>query len=364
MLGRRHLLVACGGFAAFGLLGWIVMVADPGASAAVATASAGLAVVSGVGVLAVLLSLVAALAGTTASWGANLRSDNRLLPGTLIASVDVGNATVDEARATVSAVLEERLDQVITVRDGDRTWSTTARELGATTDLDDVLAAAYDRTQNADLATLARLRFGDGPTHGFDVAVDVGSDAVDAFVGSVADAVDQDPEDAVLTWEDDPFLIHKSTTGRQVDRQATVAALTEAGTSGHSEVELPVVETAPDVDTARAEEVAGQLTPVINGALDRSVTASLGDRTWTTTPRDLGATADVPAAVRAALAGDDVGIVRLDVPDDGLDGFVDGIAGDVYVPARDAQATWSGGKLQVTGEQRVAAVMNLALEHE
>jgi DMSO/TMAO reductase YedYZ molybdopterin-dependent catalytic subunit len=57
-VGRRRRWVAVAGFAAFGLVGWVAMVGDPGAGTDVATVSAAVAVTAGTGSLLVLLALL------------------------------------------------------------------------------------------------------------------------------------------------------------------------------------------------------------------------------------------------------------------------------------------------------------------
>jgi lipoprotein-anchoring transpeptidase ErfK/SrfK len=307
---------------------------------------------------ALLAAALATVTITSLAWGASLREDGRLLPGTLISSVPVGEATLDEAIAAVQAHLEPQLDQVVEVAFEDQVWPVTARELGATTDVEDVVAVAFDRTVGASLPTLAWMRWAGGTT---DVALDahvvVPDERLTAFVTSIAQELDRDPRDATLSWTDDGFTLAEALDGRTVDQGAARDALAAAFELGETSVALPVDLTAPAVGTDLAQQAADDLTPRIDAALDRTVTATLDSRSWTTSPRELGATPDVEPLVAAAFAGETAsGEVALDIPDDALAEFVATIASAVNEPARDAQFSWSGGKANITPERNGRAL--------
>lgn len=292
---------------------------------------------------------------TTASWADTMRDEGRLLPGTAIAGVDVGGATVDEAAERVEDALASRLEQPITITAADRTWTTSPVELGATTDLDAVLEDAFERTEQAGLPALAWLRLAGSGSDVHDVSVTVDESAVQALVDAIADAVDRPASSAELAWDDDGFALTEAVVGRSVQQSDAVAALVDAVTNGSSTVALPVVEEQPGVDTDRAQAVSEALTPRVDAALDHEVTAVWGDETWTTTPRELGASPDVASLVRRGLASgaDAVADAAVDVtiPQDALDGFVGTMAEAVYVPSQDAEASWDGSRLHVTDHQ-------------
>lgn len=111
------------------------------------------------GLLALLSTALVVASATTIAWGNTLRDEGRLLPGTVIASVDVGNATAQEAAAAVEERLTAQLDREVTVTYRDRTWTTTPRDLGVTVDVGTVVDAALQRTADADFGDLLRLRW-------------------------------------------------------------------------------------------------------------------------------------------------------------------------------------------------------------
>jgi lipoprotein-anchoring transpeptidase ErfK/SrfK len=313
-------------------------------------------VVTAAAVLLFAFGLVAALGAGAYAWGDGLRDEQRLLPGTTVAGVDVGGRSIDEAVAEVEADLAAHLDREVTVVDGDRRWTVTPRELGASSDAASVVAAAFERTERASLTELARLRWGGGTIDAaYDVAVGVPPDAVASFVDEVADELDVDPADATVTWAVDGSTVGPSVVGRAVDRDGTIAELTAALDGAADEVTVHVRDVPPAVDTTVAEQVAAAVDDRVASLLDHTVTLRLDGRSWTTTPRALDAVVDAQPTVEAALA--DGGAphhldgLRAEVPEDALASFVARIAGEVDQPARDAQVRWTDGRLQVTAER-------------
>ena len=311
-----------------------------------------------VSVLTVVLVLVGA--GTVA-WGASLREDGRLLEGTTIAAVDVGGASVEEARALVEAELAARLDRVVEVTADGRRWETTPRELAATSDVDAVLDRALERERSAGLVDLlwGWLTGGAlGPE--LDVTVDVPAHDAAAFVDGLAREVDREPQDAAVAWNGAGFDVTEEQPGRRVDREAAVAGLA-AGLNGDVDrVELPVAAPAPRITGQLARRIADAVGGVVDGALGRPVTVTLEGSSRTVTPRDVGAVPVVEPLLAAALeAGDPAAVpadVQLEIPDDPLASLVDGIAAEHEQAPANAELDWTSTGIQITPERPGRAV--------
>jgi lipoprotein-anchoring transpeptidase ErfK/SrfK len=307
--------------------------------------------------IAALLSLTTVgLGATTWAWGDQLREEQRLLPGTNIATVDVGELSTQEAVDAVSAHLTAQLDRVVTVTDGERTWETTPRELGAETDAEEVVAAAFERTREANLSELARIRWAGAEADvDLEVLVEIADEAVERFVTEIADELDLAPTDATLSWAEGNVAVGASTLGRQVDRASAVDALTAALNGGSDTVELDVAELTPAVATETAQLVADEVEARVERTLGHQVTVRLGDRSWRTTPRDLGASTAVEPLLEAGLATngdlDALPELELALSEDAVAGFVARIASDVDRAARDARIELVSGELQISPEQ-------------
>lgn len=308
---------------------------------------------------ALLLVVLTALAVSTAAWGDALRDEGRLLPGTVVATVDVGDHTAEEAVAAVEERLEERLDRVVTVEHGDHAWEVTARELGAETDVDEVVADALQRTHDAGLAELARIRYGGTPVEDRAVAMGIPDEQMEAFVAGIADTLDREARDAEVRWTDDGLAVDEHRDGRFVEQEDTVAELDAALAGDADTVQVLFDRPPPEIDTDDADAAVAALGPAIDAALDHTVTAELDGRTWSVSPRELGAAPDLDALLEVAYTdGPDAAADAVDVRvgDEALADYVASIAADVDVPARDAEATWTGGGLQVTPERTGVAL--------
>jgi lipoprotein-anchoring transpeptidase ErfK/SrfK len=300
---------------------------------------------------------IVVLGATTWAYGDSLRDEQRLLPGTTIATVDVGGLSIAEAIDEVQAHLTAQLDRVVTVSDGDQRWEITARELGADSDADQVVAAAFERTSGASLTELARIRWA-GADAGLDldVVVALPDGEVERFVDGLGDELDLAPVDAELRWTDEEEIeLIGSVEGRSLDREASVGSLTSALNGSADTVELELTSLVPSVTSATAQQVADEVEARLEAALDHAVTVRLGDRSWRTSPRDLGATPAVEPLLEAGIAsGGDLGSLPeldLGLSDDAVAGFVASIASEVDRPARDAAVDYASGEMKVTPER-------------
>src|SRR3712207_972404 len=75
---------------------------------------------------------VAWLASQTAVFAS--AHEGRILPGAKISGVELGGKTEQAALEAVRAVVAPQLDRTIRLVHHDRTWETTPRQLGATSD--------------------------------------------------------------------------------------------------------------------------------------------------------------------------------------------------------------------------------------
>jgi lipoprotein-anchoring transpeptidase ErfK/SrfK len=312
-------------------------------------------------IVALLVLALLAVGATTWAWGDTLREEQRLLPGTTVATVDVGGRSVDEAVGAIEAHLAAQLDRVVTVRDGERSWEVTPRELGASTDAEAVIADAFARTLDAGLPELARIRWaGTGADTELDVVVELPDDRVGAFVTELAGDLDLEPRDAEVTWTGAETEVHASELGRQVDRDAATELITRALNGADDEVALPVDELQPTTTTETAQAVADEVTARVTQALDRTVSVAVGAGSWRVTPRELGAEAAVEPLLAAGIeTGGDLAALpelELQVPDDAVASFVARVAAEVDQPARDARIELVGGEMEVTPERAGTAL--------
>lgn len=317
-------------------------------------------VAGSIGAAVALLVLVGG--AWTMAWGDSLRQQEILLPGTTIAGVDVGETTVQQAFAAGQEQVAAALDQPVELTHGDRTWTTTPRALGATSDVEQVLADALERTRQASLVELARLRLGVGDASAYDVALDVPDDAVAELVAEIADAVDTPPKDAVLTWGEAAVQLDDAVTGIEVQQDATAAELERAIAEGATSLAVTVEERAPAFGTAEAQQVAAEVGGLLSAALDHEVTVTLADSTRRMTPRGLGATHNASDLLQARGAAPEDVVVQ--VPEAAVDELIEDLAAEHEVPSRNASLDWSpaGGFAATPGSTGLAIDREAARE--
>lgn len=192
----------------------------------------------------VTLLLVVSVAGGWfgyQSWAYAAEMSGRVLPGAVVAGIDIGGLRTDEALSAVLAVVAPELDREVRVRLGDQVWTSTPRLLGSASDAREAVAAAADHARAAGWQDLLRLRWRNQRLT-FDRSVTVAHvpATVRAWVDEIAEQVNVAPTDARLEVAGGWVQVIGDQPGRVVDTEATAAALVDALDHGGSEVELVV----------------------------------------------------------------------------------------------------------------------------
>ena len=105
------------------------------------------------------LLVLGGFGASTVAWGAEARDGGRLLPGTTIAGIDLGQATPEDAVTALSALVDDRLERTVEVSYHEHRYPVSARDLGATADLDAVVTDAVTRASDLDFTDLVRVRW-------------------------------------------------------------------------------------------------------------------------------------------------------------------------------------------------------------
>jgi hypothetical protein len=320
----------------------------------------------GAGVVGLALVAAVALTVVAGAWGSTLREESRMLPGTLLAGVDVGAMTHEEAREQALDALAASLDTTVSLTHLDVTWSTTPRELGAGTDLDARLRAAGRSTDEATLPQLVRMRWAGADARPLEVGIEIPHDRLVAFVDDIGDELDLPPTDATLRWVDGAPETTDDAEGLHVDRDATVTRLvtaldaitgesTEAppdgtnGADGAASVPVATEVLAPEVSTTTVTAAREAALRAIDAALDHAVTARHGDANWTVTPRELDAEPLGEPVVAAAMSAEPATLeVGLVIPDGPVDALVAEMAGALDLAPVHAGVSYRDGTLQTS----------------
>ncbi len=333
--------------------------------------SGALVVITGVIAAIVVVQLIlAGLVVAADSWAKGLRSDDMLLPGTVVAGADVGGMHVDEARAAVEEAVAESLREPITVDAGEQRWQVTPAELGAQPRSDDAVEAALAEASSSGPLSLARVRWLGGELE-VEAPLTVDEDQVAATVRELAADVHHKVRDATLAWSDGRVELVEHRHGQELYQPQLTRDLIDAVHEGEREVDAEVLHQEAAVRTEDVRPLVEPAQRLAERALAHEVRVVADGAQWQLTPRDVGAKPRLDALVAAELddgrdlAAETPGSQRaapLAIPGEELAAQVERFAAEVNVAARDAQLDWSSGWLEFeehrTGEavDREAAI--------
>ena len=167
--------------------------------------------------------------------------EGRLLPGAVIAGVDVGGLTPDEAVTAVGDAIRPRLDAPLTVRWDDRTWTASPRELGARNDSEEAVAAAVAAGQSSSFLDRAQMTLlGDTLDFNREVAITYPRQGVRGFIRGIAATLDREVREAQIDYSTGWVEILPAREGRKVVTDKSRRALMTALREGEPEAELVV----------------------------------------------------------------------------------------------------------------------------
>lgn len=232
-------------------------------------------------VLVALMASLGLVAGGTVSYADAL--EGRLLPGTVIAEVDVGRMTQAEALRVVRAEVAHDLDREITVRWRKQRWTTTARRLGARSNARDVIGDVAAAQEGQTWQQWAGMRWlGRAVDVSAEVTVARKGSGVDRFAAAVARRVDRAPRNADVSIHDGALRVRHHRPGRKVEQRRLARRLIAAVDDARDVVGLPVRRLRPRVRNAAVRQVLHldqsdhRLTLYLDGRKHRTWTVATG----------------------------------------------------------------------------------------
>jgi vancomycin resistance protein YoaR len=209
----------------------------------------------------VLVPLVTLAALCAIGLGVDAAFAGRALPRLTVAGIEVGTLSASELRAR----LEEEIARPwaaasVDVRGPDgRTWSTTNAAIAIAPDVDGAVAdaLAYGRTGSLPqrLAAWASVLRGHAAVP---FAMRANAPTVDAWVSSIASAVDRPASDGALVPTYHGIDLTPAVVGREVDRAKLRGALVAPDTLGDRTIALQVREAYPAVDPSSLRDAAAK----------------------------------------------------------------------------------------------------------
>jgi lipoprotein-anchoring transpeptidase ErfK/SrfK len=182
---------------------------------------------------AVLISLtfLTALGGGAAYAGYRYEQNRSalILPGVLVAGVDVSGMTRSEAEAALRPSVSQILGRSIDVEAGGKTWQVTAEQLGTAVDISRALDQAFELSEQMSWTSRLSHRLFDHPMNKrFDIVVNYEQGVVAGFVKSVARTVHAAPQTASLDFIDGKLVVQHSRPGTALMARPAVGSLMDA----------------------------------------------------------------------------------------------------------------------------------------
>ena len=234
-----------------------------------------------IAVLFTLMAGVGALAGSTVSYADGL--EGRLLPGTVIAGVDVGRMTQPEALLAVQSELAEDLERAITVRWRKQRWTTTPRRLGARDDARTVIADVAAAQEGQTWQDWAQMRWlGHRADVTADVAVARQGESVKSFARTIARDIDRKARDADVEMVRGDLRTTAHRIGHRVAQPRLTRRLIAAVDTERETLRVPVRTLKPDVRDKDVRQVLHldqsqhRLTLYLDGRKHRTWTVATG----------------------------------------------------------------------------------------
>ncbi|MCY3978886.1 MAG: VanW family protein, partial [Chloroflexi bacterium] len=183
---------------------------------------------------------------------------DRVARGVRVADLDIGGLTRAEAAAALSQGFQHVEDAVYTFRDGGRAWTATAGELGLSFPTEELVERAFSIGRGEDSRRSLREQ-ADAWFKGVNLPVTLKYDpsAARAFLKRLASEINVERRDASLRMDGVTVGIDPGETGRRLNIEKTLAALSRAMLSPDSEREITlIIDASPPRQWNVAEAVA------------------------------------------------------------------------------------------------------------
>jgi hypothetical protein len=180
--------------------------------------------------LVVSLALLAVGGGAAyAAYRYDQAMAGRALPGVRVGGVDIGGMTRTEAIGAVEAAASQYIDGEIQVRARKETWHVTPADLGTAADIEAKVDRAIEFQHSLGWPVRVFHRLLDRPLdREYELQYSHSNKGVKRFLQSVARAVNVDPANAEVTFEDGRLRLRKPKAGHELSLRRAQRELMEA----------------------------------------------------------------------------------------------------------------------------------------
>jgi lipoprotein-anchoring transpeptidase ErfK/SrfK len=206
--------------------------------------------------IGIVVALVLLILGAGAAYAWDSAKKDEIAEGVTIGGVDVGGMTAEEASAVVEADLIEPLDKPVTVTYEKEQFTLEPNELDVRADVDGMVQAALDASQEGGLPTRVwRYATGGEVDEAIDPQIAYSENTLDDFIKGVGENVNQPAVDASIQPSGTSLDPVPGQDGIAVKVDELRAGLEQAVQSPHSRtVEATVDKVKPEVTTDELAE--------------------------------------------------------------------------------------------------------------
>ncbi|HEV2723925.1 MAG TPA: L,D-transpeptidase family protein [Thermoleophilaceae bacterium] len=198
--------------------------------------------------IAIALIVVTLLLGAVAAYAYDSSNEDRIANGVSVAGVDVGGLSPEEARVRVKRQVADRLEQPVTVTQGQKRFVLSAEEARLRTDVGGMVDKALEASRQGNIfSRVARDVTGGEEDARVRIRVSYSKAAAARLVARVRKGVDRPAQDAKLNFPSLTQVSEKDGSkleAAKLERQVKSALLTPGG---RREIEAPTVVTKPKV---------------------------------------------------------------------------------------------------------------------
>ena len=271
-----------------------------------------------------------------------ISSVGRIHPGVSIAGVKVGGKTAAEAAALLKSELPAKAAVPVTVKNGAKTWTVTAAEVGASFDYNTLAdnAMAVGRSDGFFASLSQRL-------HAWFVGDKLLAPAtadrakLDSALKKVTDAIDVAPRDASVVVTAKQVTVKPSATGIAVDRALLESDVLGAFASDARAIAVRASTAQPRITDAEAAQAKATVEKMLAGP----VTMTYATKSWTLSVNDLAKMISTPAIETTGSGG-----WVLDpqiAASDASKTIVTKVGAALGTPPKDAKFRTSGGSVTI-----------------
>lgn len=178
---------------------------------------------------------------------------DKMYPKVMVAGVDIGGLTYDQAKAKLEAKIQELNNNGPEITYNDQTLKPTLDEMGVAFNVDTILNQAYSYGRNANLGEKIKENY-QLVRNGFKIEIkpQINQEKFDSYLSQLASVVEKNPVNAALSITGGQVEIISSEVGRGLDKTKLKEDLTALINSGSTSGKI-VMQTS-DLKPAIAEE--------------------------------------------------------------------------------------------------------------